>query len=363
MAGKGIGCGTPTIMGFSYCEAGRIWPGPGRHAAEVECLLEMNLAPGETFTAQVYKRMIEVEAGASPQVPLGLKPAAQGTLEVRHSTAPERPVPIVPRLPPAAKPRKLRGLAAKMAKACLQEPGEDEKSLTRLLGRMEPYYYMAHAFPNLHRDALLEAVQDKTQDWALRHHAASMLEASDSEEITAPLAAILLDKAEHPQVRAGAAFGLYTVAAKSPEGREALMQVVADTTTPKAILDLAMMSVAHIGVENIDLMLRLIELPVGTWDDVGIRFNAIRTIARSPDPRAMEALVRLLDKFAPNSLTRRVVIDELMVVSTSIMRYWVKNPLCLRRSPILSSIQKRQGVVRTRFSMALSAERKSFSKW
>jgi len=203
-----------------------------------------------------------------------------------------------------------------MAKACRKLPGDDAETLAAIEARMELFYLQAHFFPGRHRRSLLEAVADRSQDWRLRRVAAIALQWSPSEEVVGPLTSVLLDKSERPEVRAGAGLGLSAVVSKSTEARAALLAVVADSDTPRAVLGLAMMSVVESGTTELDLMMKTADLPAGSLSDLGANFGAIRTIAASPDPRSAELLLKLLEKFPPNSLLRGVTFDELDRVAT-----------------------------------------------
>ena len=172
-------------------------------------------------------------------------------------------------------------------------------------------------FPALHRSDLLQAVMDKSNSWCVRYFAAVSLSQSKAEEIVDPLISVVLDRNAPPLVRAGAAIGLQTVVLRNQRVKDALTSVLYEPNVPSIVTAKVMVCLGQVGVDDLDLMLKIANSPVRSLNGLGTNFNAIRAIATSKNPKALDLLFALLDKYPPNSLLRGVVIDEWTAIADS----------------------------------------------
>lgn len=205
------------------------------------------------------------------------------------------------------------GLVREIAKVCDEEPASDDGAMERLIRKLEPQFVKAALLPWHYRGQLLEAAMDKSLDFRVWGFAALALQESRSKKNVKPLVGLFLDASESPYVRAGAARGLKRHG-EEPEVRSALEKVLKNETgLHPRVLEEAMGALVGTGTEEIELLLKLTDYPAKDLNQAGgVNFNAIRALARSRHPEAIEALFGLLDKYPPNSLLRRVVLDQFL---------------------------------------------------
>lgn len=211
----------------------------------------------------------------------------------------------------------LNGLVKRIAAICQTENGDDDQTITRLTHKMDEEMGKAMTFPMLYRRDLLQAVTGKHNSWCIRYFAAIGLSQSKTEAIVDPLVSVLLDKDANPRVRAGAAIGLQTVVLHSQKAKDALTSVLYETNASSILISKVMMVLGQIGVEDIDLMIKIADAPAASLNALGTNFNAIRSIAQSKNPKALDLLFKLIDKYPPNSLIRGVVLEAWLDVSAA----------------------------------------------
>lgn len=206
-----------------------------------------------------------------------------------------------------------------MEQVVLAEPGQDGAALLRLETRFNAHLIilgMRGSAGSL--DNRVKAVADKSKDWRFRRFTAiTLMDHSASKKVTGALLSVLLDRIDHPGVRAGAAMGLYEAAMDSATVRSALESVVRDTETAKDLFRDAVWCLGAVGADDLDLMLQVAGLaPVGNPLSPGrppilTNAGAIRAIARSRNPKALEVLISLLERYPSNSYLRGIVVDHL----------------------------------------------------
>lgn len=211
----------------------------------------------------------------------------------------------------------LHGIVKRISDICQTEAIDDGQAITRLTHKMDEEMGKAMAFPILYRHDLLQAVKEASNYWCVRYFAAIGLSQSKADEIIDPLISVLLDRGADPRVRAGAAIGLQTVVLHSQKAKDALTSVLYEPNASSFVISKVMMCLGRIGVDDIDLMIKISDAPAASLNALGTNFNAIRSIARSKNPKALELLFKLIDKYPPNSLIRGVVFESWLDVSVA----------------------------------------------
>ncbi len=199
-----------------------------------------------------------------------------------------------------------------------EEKGQDDAALERIYGENGGKLALLR-FNN----ELVEVLADKEVDWRVRYlllRVKKFMVTSRSVEKRLPaLKTMLADRAQHPRVRGGVALLISSGLAKEHvDIREVMTEIAVDTAAPAALLEPVMAVLGGAGIDDVDRLLEIMNRAPGSFNEVGINLNAIRSLCRSQNPKAPELLMKILEESAPDSFFNVTAIEGLqcMIVSS-----------------------------------------------
>lgn len=206
---------------------------------------------------------------------------------------------------------------ADMEKRVAAEPGQDERALHLLSREFSEHLEMLTSPKWRSRRKILAVVSDKTRDWRLRVLLSAVLQYDDSMSVAEPLLGILKDDKERPEVRGGAARGLAAVSVKSQSVCEELNGLAASSQLPREALSGVMFSIQECGCDDPDAMFSIMRSTPTNLNGLSVNFGAIRCLAASSHPRALEYLANIIISEPDASLLRGVAIDVMLRIANN----------------------------------------------
>jgi len=182
----------------------------------------------------------------------------------------------------------LRKRIQELEKIAAGEKGQDDAALERISGEIGGKLALLR-FNN----ELVEVLADRDVDWRVRYlllRVKKFMVTSRSVEKRLPaLKTILADRTQHPRVRGSVALLISSGLAKEhADIREVMTAIAVDTTAPAALLEPVMAVLGGAGIDDVDRFLEIMNRAPGSFNEVGINLNAIRSLCRSQNPKAPE---------------------------------------------------------------------------
>ena len=170
------------------------------------------------------------------------------------------------------------------------------------------------AIPKIHG-----VLSDSSKDWKVKAMMCEALGKMNAPESAAELSNVLMDKGQHEFVRAVAGDKLALLG--RPETESLIKQVVADKSVPIKVRARTMMSVGVTGLSDVD-WLKQAALGDGlgfsgskhveiSQDEFGLILNAQRALGKSKNPRALDIILELQDRFPTNGIYTDILEEKL----------------------------------------------------
>lgn len=169
------------------------------------------------------------------------------------------------------------------------------------------------ALPEIHG-----VLADSSMDWKVKAMMCEALGKINTPESAAELSSVLIDKSQHEFVRAVAGDKLALWG--RPETQDLIKQIVSDKSVPIRIRERTMMSVGVTGHDDIEWLKLLavgdgLGLPTDkheeiSQDEYGLILNAQRALGKSKNPRALDIILELQEKYPMNGIYTEILQEK-----------------------------------------------------
>jgi hypothetical protein len=183
---------------------------------------------------------------------------------------------------------------------------------------------------------LVKAARDKSLNWRTRAILIERINREEKKQITneeelSLYSDALMDAKEHNEVRKVAAQALMEPARKEPRARAALTKAAKDKSLPGDVLWSVMVSVGSSGIDDVDVLAKLMGREPKAGNDIAINLNAVRALGKSNDPRAVGMLLKVLDESVPDSYYNVTALEQFAVLSKDLEKGKLLRPMLVPR--------------------------------